>query len=171
MAVNPGADGIVVKNWKFDKHIRTGVDNIRNSAVLDDDDEVTPTGVNTPCILPGPDGILDSTKQGNDTDQDGLHAGTAYPYEVTKDAVAQAGAAAQGNDDPGSLFASHFVCKISDKVYDPSYGIGGSQATEATYENEAIDGILDVVMGGPHRCKKNNTGVQELKFTHIDDLE
>ncbi len=161
-AVNPDSDRFLVKNWNFDRHIRTGPNGLRDSAVVPDDAPEAPAGADTPCILPGPNGVLNSTTGGDDTYQDGLHAGT-YPYEIDADVRDQTGVEAQGNTDPRGHFANHWVCKISGSLYDPSYGIGG-YATENLYENAAIDGIIDTGPD-PDRCKKNDAGTQELKFT------
>jgi hypothetical protein len=163
-SVNPNADGFLVKEWKFGKHIRTGTDSVRDSAVVPDDQEVTPGGADTPCILPGPNGKLDSTPQGNDTEQDGLYAGTNYPYVVGLDARDQDGVEAQGYDNPPGAFEEHWVCKIDGDLYDPSYGLG-SYPTELAHENATLDGILD----NP-RCKKNDPA-QEIDYSRDGSKE
>jgi hypothetical protein len=165
-SVNPGADGFLVKDWKFDRHIRTGSDAIRDSNVVGDDDPITPTGVNKPCILPGNNGILNSIISGNDTYQDGLYNGTNYPYVTGYDTIDQNGVKGQGNNDPPGAFGNHFVCIINSSIYDPSYGIGPKTLTE--HENEAIDGILGSIDGvySGYRCKKDNDTITELKYQH-----
>jgi hypothetical protein len=165
---NPNTSGFCVKHWKFAPHIRTGPgDDHRESPVLGDDEEAAPTGDNTPCILPGPNGDLNSTTAGNDVYQDGLDYAPPYPYVVGKDAREQPGMAGQGNTDPPYRFNEHYVCKISSVIYDPSYGLNPC-STEQAHENSLIDGIarMGFWLGGEgvEPCKKNSTEVQELDY-------
>jgi hypothetical protein len=69
-AVNPGADGFLVKNWTFGRHLRTGPDGVNNSDRSGDDVEVIPKGKgkpDQPCVGPGADGSLHTTPVGDDT--------------------------------------------------------------------------------------------------------
>jgi hypothetical protein len=167
--VNPGATGFLVKNWNFGHHIRTGNDGVCDTTSVGDDIQLKPVGQggppNDPCIGPGPNGALNSTPQGDDQAQDGLFAGTHYPYLVFDatgqpdgDVANQPGVEGQGNPEPPESFRNHWVVKIGSQVYDPSYGIG-PYPSEVAHENAAIDGI-----SAGSRVKKNDAA-QELQYT------
>jgi hypothetical protein len=165
-AHNPGADSFLVKDWEFGRHIRTGPNGLPDSAVLGDDDPLAPTGPDTPCILPGPDGHLDSVTWPDDTYQDGLFAGGHYPYGMGLDARDQAGVPGQSNGDPPGAFYNHYVCKILGGIYDPSYGTGPF-ATELDHETASIGGIVN----GVGRCREDDPAVQELGYSREPGLE
>lgn len=213
----PGAAGFMVKDWKFDKHIRTGPNGLLNSLIVGDDraectagggfpdqgcvgvggngvldtaavgdDAVVGGGLSTgpngvcqstvavddvqilpvgqgepdmPCIFPGPNGVLNSAKLGDDTDQDGLFPGMPFPYLRDYDAVEVPGIPGQGNSNPPEAFENHYVVKYGGKIYDPSYGAGPFNS-EADHENAAIDGLLDAM----DRARKA-TAARELTYT------
>ncbi len=160
-AVNPGADGFLVKKWNFGRHMRTGPNGVRNSTVAGDDVAIAIPGPDQPAIGPGPNGVLDSVPAGDDTTQDGYFNGTLYPYFTPPpqgDAVEQPGIPGQFNTNPPPIFFNHFVVKYGGQVYDPSYG-AGPFASELAHENAAIDGIQ-----AGERAKKNSAA-QELKYT------
>lgn len=164
--VNAGAARFMVKTWNFGEHIRTGPNGINNSVVVGDDEPLSVSGQpDEPCIGPGPNGILDSMFAGDDTKRKGKFAGQPYPFEIDWDARDQVGVAAQGNSDPPGSFVNHWLCKIGNKVYDPSYGVGpfnGTTSAEAenNYENAAIAGIRT-----DGRAKENNTIIPEIIFS------
>ncbi|MCX7047768.1 MAG: hypothetical protein NTX50_20070 [Candidatus Sumerlaeota bacterium] len=184
--VNTSAAVILVKNWGFDRHIRTGADNVCDSVATGDDVPVIPSGTNSLCILPGADGILDSVTSGNDIYQDGLYAGSLYPYEIMCDAQDTTGVPAHGNINPPAGFFNHYVCRITTNgpdpsnpgvIYDPSYGIGpfeGSSPSiqELNHENAACDGIACSYVGsyGHRRCKKNEPA-KELQYSRKPSAE
>ena len=65
MANSPGADGFLVKNWNFGKHIRTGPNGVNNSTNATDDLATVANGNGKPnqsCVGPGPDGVLNSVR-------------------------------------------------------------------------------------------------------------
>jgi hypothetical protein len=68
--VNPNSAGFLVRNWNFGKHVRTGADGIRHTAVAGDDEEVFPVGQglpNVPCVAPGTGQPLVAHASGDDT--------------------------------------------------------------------------------------------------------
>ena len=165
-SVNPGAAGFLVKNWTFGLHIRTGGDDVRDSTAAGDDQVWPPPyAVNAPCILPGPNGTLNSTPSGNDVSQDGLYSGTAYPYRIGYDVCDQTGVAGQANLDPPGAFRNHWVCKISGDIYDPSYGTPPC-GSENAHEGASIDGIYDAL----GHCRRNDAS-QELLYFQDGDKE
>ena len=75
---SPAGDDLISGN-----EILAGRDGICNSAAVGGDVQIIALGKgapNTPGITPGANGILESTVGGDDTVQDGLFAGTTYPY-------------------------------------------------------------------------------------------
>jgi len=179
--VNASADGFLVKNWKFGRHIRTGPDGVNNSDTTGDDVTLIPKGTHAapdvPAITPGANGTLDSTAGGDDTVQDGLFIGSTYPYVLFTgtsvfgpfgnpggDVATQPGIPGQSNPKPPPYFFNHFVVKYGGQVYDPSYG-AGPFGSELAHENAAIDGIKSGV-----RAKKN-AATQELVYTRAPSLE
>lgn len=158
--VNPGANGFMVKHWRFGSHITTGKDGINNSPALGDDVLYTPVETSGAiAVLPGANGILDSLAKGDDTVADGVFAGTPYPYVVGADAINQSGIPGQGNPEPPEIFLNHFVVKYGGSIYDPSYG-AGPYTSELAHENAAIDGIVN-----GNRARKNDTSKMELLYT------
>ncbi len=157
LATTPAVDDAVAGNT-----ISTGANGLRDTDPAGNDVAAIPVKgngkANLPCLLPGPDGVLNSTKAGDDDYADGVLAGQPYPYLVDADARDQAGAPAQGNADPPRIFQNHWLCKIGGKVYDPSYGIGDK--TEAEYEDASMDGY-----SGPGGTCKKNAAADELDFT------
>jgi hypothetical protein len=175
--VNPGATGFMVKNWNFDRHIRTGTNGINDTDTAGDDIALFPKGnpapnglPNQPCIFPGPDGVLNSTPGGDDTSQDGLFPGTHYPYVWDLDAIDQDGIPGQGNPRPPREFVNHFIVKFGGQIYDPSYG-GTPYPGEQEHENAAIDGISSgTATPGIFRAKKKSAA-KELIYTRVPSLE
>jgi hypothetical protein len=174
--VNPGADGFLVKQWNFGKHIRVGADNVCTTGVQagSDDTQLAAVGSSPAdgrCVGPGADGSLATAPAGDDVAQDGYFAGSTYPYltdtaktlPVIGDAVDQhpgrRGLRGQKNADPPGAFQSHWVVSYSGKIYDPSYGAGPFNST-MDYENAAIDGITS-----GNRARKNDPTRQEVTFT------
>lgn len=176
-AVNPGADGFLVKNWKFDRHITTGPNGTSNTTAAGDDFQAIAVGgagiPGDPAVTPGPNGILDTAPAGDDALKDGIFAGAPYPYLLYEgkwaginaygdkkgDAANVAGIPGQGNAEPPQFFFNHFVVKYSGKVYDPSYG-AGPFADEISHENAAIDGIKSGDL-----AKKNDLALKELTYS------
>jgi len=146
---NPiGLKGILVKNWIFGRHIRSGDDGERDSSVVGDTDQaITPGGQDQPCITPGSDGILQSTIETDDTYGDGVVQGQDYSYLIYDpeppnkygDLVPGEPLPAQGNSNPQQQFPNHAVIEYGGDYYDPSYGI--SAGTQGDYEDAAIDGL------------------------------
>ena len=67
--INPNADGFLVKNWNFGKHIRTGPNGVCDSKTAGDDVALIKFGDGFPdqvCITAGPDGKLDEAPAGDD---------------------------------------------------------------------------------------------------------
>lgn len=178
--VNHAADGFLVKNWKFDRHITTGPNGTSNTTAAGDDFQAIAVGHagihgihGDPAVTPGPNGILDTTPAGDDALKDGIFAGAPYPLLLYEgkwaginaygdkkgDAANVAGIPGQGNAEPPQFFFNHFVVKYSGKVYDPSYG-AGPFADEISHENAAIDGIKS-----GERAKKNDTALKELTYS------
>src|SRR4029078_6206000 len=107
--------------------ITTGADGICNTAAHAPDTQLIPVGQgapNKPCILPGPNGTLESTPSQTDTAVDGLFPGTLYPYLAGFDARDQQGVQGQSNPDPPGILKNHFVVSYNGQIYDPSYGSG-----------------------------------------------
>jgi hypothetical protein len=178
--VNPGADGFLVKNWNFGKHITTGNNGTCDSHLSGDDVSVPLTGSmpNVACITPGPNGTLDSSASGDDQVVDGLLIGTQYPYILYSgswlgspygimfgDVANQPGIPGQNNPEPPPFFGNHFVVEYQGSVYDPSYG-AGPFASELDHKNAAIDGIKS-----GNEANKNNSAIQELDYQRASSLE
>ena len=124
-------------------------------------------------MISGLNGMLDSTRMGDDTIQDGALAavpGNIFPYLADWDVMEQAGVAAQGNLNPPAQFVQHFVVVYNGRIYDPSYG-GTSFASEEEHENTAIDGIARVLKSGAIIARKADAAVRELVYTHHTVVE
>lgn len=65
----------------------------------------------------------------------------AFPYLALAPAP---GIAAQGRDNPHSIFINHIVVWRGNKVFDPSYGLPGKRlgATPAQHEADALGGLV-----------------------------
>jgi hypothetical protein len=181
-SVNPGADGFLVKNWLFGKHVRAGLNTKCDTTATGDDYQATAVGVgtsiNTICITPGHNGVLDTSTVADDIQLEGISGISDYPYVMNQfnwgtsggsqgvtwgDAIPVAGIAGQSNSSPPEFFFNHFVVKYGGSVYDPSYG-AGPYPSEINHENAAISGIKATSSGGVQVVKKNNVTLQELKY-------
>jgi hypothetical protein len=157
--------------------VNTGANGICETQANGNDVQLIPVGQgepDQPCIMPGPNGTLDSTFTMDDTTQDGLMAkiDKDFPYVVftiesgrgisTGDAANQAGISGQGVNEPPPTFQNHLVVKIGNQVYDPSYGRGPFPDEEA-HENAACDGLMKTV-AGQLVAGKNDPKKKDLKY-------
>lgn len=74
-AVHPDASGFLVRNWKFEKHIRVGFDGRLQSVPDPRDLAVCETGAGfagTPCVGPGENGVLETVPDSSDRILDGV---------------------------------------------------------------------------------------------------
>jgi hypothetical protein len=138
-----GSFGFFVKNWSFDNHILPGGTNGNFDSNMDVHDILY---INVIC--PGSDGVLNTTRHGNDISHDGIltHDPTYYPYKYiwNVDCAESQGIPGQMNGNPPEAFPFHWLVKYNKKVYDPSYGsqpFSGVRDGEAEHENASIDGI------------------------------
>jgi hypothetical protein len=97
-------------------------------------------------IAPGPDGVLNSTRAGDDE----MVGNTIY---VGQDEICQSIVA---GDDMQVIAVGQ-----KGKIYDPSYGQEDPFATEVQWE----DGSLDGFFGQGNRARKNTPNLQEVTFT------
>ncbi len=93
--------------------------------------------------------------------------GPAWPAG-TVEVTDQDGIPGQDNYNPASYFGRHFIVKINEKYYDPSYGVGPIEGTteDATliYEQGAIAGYHSSC--GIYRAvRKDVYEVREIKFS------
>jgi len=176
-AINPNANGFLVKNWLYGSIIRIGTDGYCHTTAQGDDVQQVPNGqqggADAVCISPGPNGVLDSTPQSGDYVSNATYSGTLYPYLIYQrspgqfgnpggDVADQLGIPGQANPDPPGIFLNHYVVEYNSKVYDPSYGAGPFNS-ENDHENAAIDGIRYL-----SQAKKNDPAVQELLYTPMN---
>ena len=69
---------------------------------------------------------------------------STFIYVIDADCIDVEGIAGQQNINPQSEFNFHYVIKINNKIYDPSYGsqsFGGPRQGEQEHENTSIAGI------------------------------
>jgi len=159
VAAHQLANGLLVKDYVFAQHIRSGENGVCDSspAAHTDDRPVSMTGAqgDLPCVMPGRNAQIDTEIKGDDQIGNGIFTNLGIPYHYTVfdeqnraethgrslgDVVDQPGVPAQGvTENPESFFNQHFVVKYDGKIYDPSYGIGPS--TEIEHENASLAGI------------------------------
>jgi hypothetical protein len=160
--VTAGGDDVIVGTT-----ITTGPNGISETMAHANDDQPIPVGqgaADSIAIGPGPDGVLNSAKAGDDTSKLGITVLAGRPaFLVDFDARDQDGVPGQGNTRPPRAFVNHFVVQLSGKIYDPSYGIGPF-ATEQAHEDAASEGIL-YDSATSTLATKNQPGIQELKYT------
>ena len=182
--------GLLVKNWKFGKHILTGVDGFCNSPRQGPNDveliklgEGNPAEPNKPCIAPGKDGELQSQILQDDQEGDGIRRSLGYPgadvYPYLKylpferfkmgDAVPGKSLPAQGNAQPTQEFDNHSVVLYGGAIHDPSYGVRvepqGGTDVELLYERKAIEGLWQDLDWGIE-IKKKDPDVKELQWSN-----
>lgn len=190
LCIGPGPNGVLDTapgpgNVVSGVTITTGANGICSSTAAGDDVQVIAVGKGgpgLPAITPGTNGKLESVVLLDDTTQDGLFLGTAYPYVIFSytnvfgpdgvafgDSAEQPGIPGQKNPNPPPIFFNHFIVEYAGMVWDPSYGagpFGGANNGENAHENAAIDGIKS---GG--RAKKHDTAVKELRYDRASSLE
>lgn len=180
ICIKPGKNKVLNSSLSGDdtisgSSILTGSNGRCETAAASDDVQVIPVGQgepDRPCIVPGPNGKLDSPLSVDDTEQDGLFLKITkdYPYLVFTiipgigkdigDAANQPGVPGQGVSEPPPIFQNHFIIKFGNKVYDPSYGIG--PFTEEEHENAACDGFDAII--GELVARKQDPLKKELKY-------
>ena len=78
-----------------------------------------------------------------DAGVDGLSP--TQPNALLNEAADMAGSAGQGNSpNPPSTFGNHWIVKMNNNYYDPSYGLGPFTDLKK-YEDDACEGSMDVI--------------------------
>ncbi len=173
------ADGILVRNWNFGKHVRSGADGVCQSKKLAGSDDVEiGTGVDSDglpripapserpdlCIAPGANGALDTEKfvDKGDSSVDGMIEGDGAfryiryidPGFLAGDVALQTGIPGQGNPNPPAVFQDHYIVKDSTgAIFDPSYGLTGF-SSDTDYEDKAFAGYPNAM----NHIKRNVIG-------------
>jgi hypothetical protein len=151
----------------IDTYGAIGVQGARKFMVFSADQPIDPvTGL---YALPWRTGMLVKNWEFNGAG--GSPATSPYTYIIDLDdptvseVKPKVGVPGQGNPDPPSAFANHFVVRLADAYYDPSYG-GGPYRTENEWENAALDGFVRVFPAGL-RAKKNDPAILETVFVQV----
>lgn len=96
----------------------------------------------------------------------------SFTHKRGIECVEATGIPGQGNDNPNSVFANHFIVKslTTKKLYDPSYG-AGPFSNKKEWEKAAIDGLSDKNtprMAGYHKDKRKDT--EPVLLTYRDQV-
>ena len=83
-----------------------------------------------------------------------------FPYHKDDDVTTSTRLVAQNNTASPPVFDNHWVCIISGKVYDPSYGVNFN--TQNEHENGASDGFYKE---SNSHTRKNDVNTQEFSYS------